>query len=102
MRQSLSAQRHPATYLEPAIKVLIEREYKILACSERKPERSLRPEDLYGKICFLIGPEGGWSEQEFALLERNGVEEISISNLILRAETAAIAIAAQWNLLVTM
>lgn len=42
-------------------------------------------------VCLLVGPEGGWEETE----RREGIEEgwtsVSLGNLILRAETAAIA-----------
>ena len=40
----------------------------------------------------LIGPEGGWSEQELALLKSKNIPLISLGTQILRAETAAIAV----------
>ena len=40
----------------------------------------------------LIGPEGGWSEQELALLKAKNIPLISLGTQILRAETAAIAV----------
>ncbi|MDO8483256.1 MAG: RsmE family RNA methyltransferase [bacterium] len=40
----------------------------------------------------LIGPEGGWSEQELALLKAKNIPLISLGSQILRAETAAIAV----------
>ncbi|PKN77951.1 MAG: hypothetical protein CVU48_09905 [Candidatus Cloacimonetes bacterium HGW-Cloacimonetes-1] len=46
--------------------------------------------------CFLVGPEGGWSVKEFALFEELKIRHISICDLVLRAETSAIAIGAQW------
>lgn len=45
------------------------------------------------KATFFIGPEGGFSEDEFALLQ--AAEPIYLGPHILRAETAAIAMAAQ-------
>ncbi len=44
------------------------------------------------KICLLIGPEGGFSEQERRqLLAKNNVTAISLGPRIMRADTAAIA-----------
>src|SRR3989338_7776732 len=40
----------------------------------------------------LIGPEGGWSEQELALIREKNIPLISLGTQILRAETAAIAV----------
>ena len=41
---------------------------------------------------ILIGPEGGWSDQELALLRNKKIPIISLGTQILRAETAAIAV----------
>jgi 16S rRNA (uracil1498-N3)-methyltransferase len=42
-------------------------------------------------IALLIGPEGGWTEEERAAFTESGWTRISLGRLILRAETAAIA-----------
>jgi 16S rRNA (uracil1498-N3)-methyltransferase len=48
------------------------------------------------KISFLIGPEGGFSEQEFLLFDQLPfIKPITLSSTVLRAETAAITILAQ-------
>ncbi len=41
-------------------------------------------------IRLLIGPEGGWSEKERALLDASGSTFVSLGPLILRAETACL------------
>ena len=41
-------------------------------------------------ICYCIGPEGGFSEEEADFLVSNGFKMTSFGNRILRAETAAI------------
>lgn len=43
------------------------------------------------QICFAIGPEGGWTEEEFAIASRSGFREASLGREILRTETAVIA-----------
>ncbi|MBI4993923.1 16S rRNA (uracil(1498)-N(3))-methyltransferase [Candidatus Wolfebacteria bacterium] len=44
------------------------------------------------KIGIFIGPEGGWSENELAMIKKSGNFKIkSLGSLVLRAETAAIA-----------
>lgn len=40
---------------------------------------------------FLIGPEGGFSNEEFSVLDTSGAIGISLGRTILRAETAAVA-----------
>lgn len=43
------------------------------------------------KSKLLIGPEGGFSDDEFAALELSSAKSISLGKTILRAETAAVA-----------
>ncbi len=44
-----------------------------------------------GEITIVIGPEGGWTEEELAHCQETGIRSASLGPLILRAETAAIA-----------
>ena len=46
-------------------------------------------------IALLIGPEGGFSEQEIALLTAKGAVSVSLGPRILRTETAGMAALAQ-------
>jgi len=47
----------------------------------------------------LIGPEGGWSEEELAIARERSLRTFSLGTRILRTETAAIAVATllQWR-----
>jgi 16S rRNA (uracil1498-N3)-methyltransferase len=45
-------------------------------------------------IAWLIGPEGGFSEQEFASMTEAGWSPVSFGEIILRVETAALTAAA--------
>ena len=46
-------------------------------------------------ILLAIGPEGGWTDDEVALLEERGFSRYSLGSRILRTDTAAIALLAQ-------
>lgn len=41
-------------------------------------------------VLYLIGPEGGWGDQELQLAETSGFRSVGLGPHILRAETAAI------------
>lgn len=48
-------------------------------------------ESSQSKLGLMIGPEGGWSEEEKSfLLNHNNIRPVSLGSLILRAETAAL------------
>lgn len=86
----------PVQSLDTALQNIKSKGYQAVLCSERRPEKWLHNLQLSHPPCFLIGPEGGWSDSEYELFASYQIPEISISRLILRAETAAIAIAAQF------
>ena len=69
-----------------------------IACVERSQEHTLKaclqsiktPKDK--NIAILIGPEGGFSASELALLNEHAqIHKVSLGKLILRAETAVIS-----------
>ena len=49
----------------------------------------------YGSLLLAIGPEGGWTDEEVALLEEHGFARYSLGSRILRTDTATIALLAQ-------
>jgi 16S rRNA (uracil1498-N3)-methyltransferase len=49
------------------------------------------------KVALAIGPEGGWTDAEFATSRGAGFQEVSLGKLILRTETAVIAALASIN-----
>ena len=70
--------------------------------SERPDTHSLRQvlsnESALTQAVLAIGPEGGWTDAEFAAAQASGFREASLGKLILRTETAvaaALAVAGQ-------
>lgn len=87
----------PPAELTMALEQISEAGYTPILCAERNTGRwlhELSAEEL-GNPCFLIGAEGGFSEAEFSRMV--SLARITLGKLITRAETAAIAVAAQWQ-----
>jgi len=67
---------------------------KLIADPSGRPWRQL-PADRTGQsLAVVVGPEGGWVDEELELADRHGWLRINLGNRILRVETAAIALAA--------
>jgi 16S rRNA (uracil1498-N3)-methyltransferase len=49
------------------------------------------------QVTLAVGPEGGWTDQEFEAARNAGFREASLGKLILRTETAVIAALASLN-----
>lgn len=88
---------HPVTALEKTLANAKEAGFALLVASER--ERTTRLAQLHRPglaACMIIGPEGGFDDREFALFTSLQVNTFKIADLVMRAETAAVASAAQW------
>ena len=59
--------------------------------------RGLKPDDSGSspRPVLAVGPEGGWTDEEVALLEEHGFLRYSLGSRILRTDTATIALLAQ-------
>ncbi len=71
-----------------------------LMLSERvgaRPMRKILPAGGASQVTLAIGPEGGWTDEEFAAAASAGFHEAALGNLILRTETAVIAALAGLN-----
>jgi 16S rRNA (uracil1498-N3)-methyltransferase len=72
-----------------------------LLLSERREAGSLRQaldgSNRAAAVALAIGPEGGWTEQEFTAARAAGFREASLGRLILRTETAVITALASLN-----
>ena len=72
-------------------------EGKILIGDERLGSAELR-DVIEERDIFLIGPEGGFSDEEFELFKQcDSVRLFSFGKNILRSETSAIAFVSVWN-----
>lgn len=45
-----------------------------------------------GALALLVGPEGGWSDEELALMEENALTRVRFGRRVLRTETAGVAL----------
>ena len=61
------------------------------------PLRTVLEDRRAAKAVLAIGPEGGWTDAEFAVAQKSGFREASLGRLILRTETAVIAALASMN-----
>ncbi len=76
---------------EEALKSANGYQNKLFACEFLgESEADLR--ELSGSCALVVGSEGGFSEEEFALAKSLGFTGVSLGKRILRAETAAIAL----------
>lgn len=78
----------------------VEANFKLVASTKEKSKMLnyyLQNMNSYAKIILVVGPEGGISDREEAILNENGFESISFGNLIFRVETAAIYAASIFN-----
>ena len=62
--------------------------------SENSLKQALVGIDSVDDISVIIGPEGGFSEEEAEEIVKAGAMQVSLGTRILRAETAAIALLA--------
>jgi 16S rRNA (uracil1498-N3)-methyltransferase len=60
-------------------------------------QRILNAESRSLQAVLAIGPEGGWTDAEFAAAQASGFREASLGKLILRTETAVVAALASIN-----
>lgn len=73
----------------------IKRSYLPVIAYEKEEGMWLKDLQVVDDICFFVGPEGGYDAKELSLFQE--YPKICLSQNILRAETAAIAAAAQFQ-----
>lgn len=87
----------PTCYNLTTLKKVLEESFdKILVMAERSTEISLKefltknPIKQGEKVLVIIGPEGGFSKDEFEFFKEKNLPLITLGDLILKAETAVI------------
>ena len=77
--------------LLPLKEVIAERETSFLYyLDERKESPLINQIEFHSSSSFIIGPEGGFSKKEFLLFKENNIKGVTLTDLTLRTETAAI------------
>ncbi|MFA6989943.1 MAG: RsmE family RNA methyltransferase [Candidatus Gastranaerophilaceae bacterium] len=69
-----------------------------VVCVERNADMSIKEflkvnkpfVDKNLKILAIVGPEGGWSDEEICMFQGKNLKTLTLGNLIFRAETAAL------------
>jgi 16S rRNA (uracil1498-N3)-methyltransferase len=59
--------------------------------SEVAPILRVLPKTVAGSVALLVGPEGGWTDEERSQALASGWQGCSLGKTVLRAETAAVA-----------
>jgi len=83
--------RVPAIEPMRSVASVLEEPGLVLAAQPGAPPLSIRGAS---EVLVLIGPEGGWSEREAAILATRGATRFGMGPRTLRTETAAVAAAA--------
>lgn len=77
----------PINFID-AIEIKIEN--KFLAHEKINSNQTGQSSNFNGNIAFFVGPEGGFSDNEVEIAQKNNTQIISLGKRILRSETAVI------------
>jgi 16S rRNA (uracil1498-N3)-methyltransferase len=94
-KQAWLPELRPLSTIEEALKV--EAKLKLLLDPAGRPIRDAL-QQMPKHVLAFIGPEGGFTDEEKALLQKAGCMPVSLGKQVLRIETTAMAIAAAHNL----
>lgn len=83
----------PLTTYAQALQQLPQETTKLLMSLNRAQKLSdVRPQS--GKVVFMVGPEGGWTEKEEQQAFDAGFQSVTLGKRVLRTETASLAVIA--------
>ena len=95
---AIRCERNFRRYVESAVAVEFAGRERFVAhpAPPLTPQLSpLTPQLSTRRYVLAVGPEGGWTEEEVAMLEEKGFRRYSLGSRILRTDTATIAFIAQ-------
>lgn len=72
----------------------LKQEFPLFAFDPKGDTFTIEHAHNYSPLGIFVGPEGGWTDREIFLFKQNDVRVYSLGPLVLRAETAAVAISA--------
>jgi len=80
----------PLTTYAQALQQLPQETTKLLMSLNRAQKLGdVRPQS--GKVVFMVGPEGGWTDEEERLAFEAGFQSVTLGKRVLRTETASLA-----------
>lgn len=85
---------HPVTTVDDYLTAALGVRKLILAPAGERALRDLAPPRQDEAVHLLVGPEGGWREDEVAACLRAGAEPLGLGPRVLRTETAGLAVLA--------
>ncbi len=92
----------PCVVLQPEpLKIFLQRSFDGLKLILHEREGAVSLKELLntksyynGSIIFMVGPEGGWTQEETTAIEEAGFQKVHLGSRILRSETAGLVLAA--------
>lgn len=89
---------HEPTTLQKMVERLTVQGISLYVAEQGSPQAShIKPYISKNSIGILIGPEGGWTDEEKQLFKDKNIKHLALSEFTLRAEAAAITAAALLN-----
>ena len=92
---TIELRRNFRKFVREELDAMLPSSNRIVAHPYERVERVERVEGGGETLTLAIGPEGGWTDEEVALLEEHGFSRYSLGSRILRTDTATIALLAQ-------
>ena len=86
---------HQTVKFSHLFEILQDKNYQPIIALETEKEKLLFDAVSNQNLCIIIGPEGGFAEEEIAFIKEQNIPTFKLGNHVLRAETAAISAVSQ-------